>query len=124
MQRIVSNASYLAEEYIKSGAWTPRRIGWLMRMPSDQEYGYEELQPPPLFVIAGQDIQKMIQYMPGQEIAVSSDAILELAEIFKDLTDEKVNEIHCDEIQAPGRKHFDQVVYFGPQEDFEVGQKA
>ena len=42
MARFVSNASYLAEEYIKSGAWSPRTIGWLMRTPSDLEFGYEE----------------------------------------------------------------------------------
>ena len=43
MAKFVSNASYLVEEHIKNGAWSPRTIGWLQRWPTEQEKGYEEL---------------------------------------------------------------------------------
>ena len=57
-------------------------------------------------------------------MVVSTDAIIELAEILNDFTDEWVNQINCDDIQAPGRKHFDQIVYFGPSEDIHFTKKA
>lgn len=64
-------------------------------------------------------MRKEIDYQRAHDIIL--DDVRHLALIIKELTGEWLHFMPCDSIQSEGRYYYDELIYFGPTADLEVG---
>ena len=117
---VVQSAADLLEQRMESGEWENRDIQWISidieANPHLKLQDYELMQ----MVYNGQiGMSKVIglQYYETKDMDEDTDFF---SKIVNSLTGEWVNHTECEDIQSPRRLFFDEMIYFGPEEDLKT----
>ena len=120
--QILEQAKNYVTDKLKTGSWHFRNIGWLNVNIEENPKQRIDNYGPYQFIFSNEiSLKKNLYWHPGVDL---KEEVEDFALTVREYTGEWIHFIECDKIFSEDRYNYNEVVFFGDEEDLEYNKLA